>query len=174
MLCLGLLAFLTPVANIQRLAVNAHIHHVLAAGNKTEPDWTYLRWNSGRFGREALRMMAAGGMPSPEWAQQAREVLAQDDPLPLVLSDAAVAQKMVVYPSGRQLPATFVGDVKVTEEQALKACVKAQKPYDVWVGDLNGDGAEELVLFHPEGHWRNTLFVNTQGEWHAQGQLSPI
>jgi len=33
-LCLSLLAFLTPIANIQRLAVNAHLHHVLTAGKK--------------------------------------------------------------------------------------------------------------------------------------------
>jgi hypothetical protein len=47
--CLGLLGFLTPVADIQRLAVSFHTRHVAAANGVIEPDWKYLSWRSGQF-----------------------------------------------------------------------------------------------------------------------------
>ena len=173
-LCLGLLAFLTPLASIQRLAVAAHLHHVKTAGDNTEPDWNYLRWRSGRFGHEALQTMDAGGVANPEWANKAREVLAQTSRYqqsPLVATDAAVVQKLLVYPTGRQLPATFVADIKVTDKLMFNDCVEASQPCDVWLGDLNGDGVDELVLSPAEGYWRR-LFVYTQGSWHVKALLS--
>jgi len=122
-------------------------------------------------------MMADGGAPSPERAQQARETLALTNRYqntPLVLTDEVVAQKLSVHPPGRHLPVTFVADVKKADEHELNSCIKAENSCDVWLGDLNGDAVEELVLFHSTMYWPAKLFIYTQGAWHAQGELSSV
>lgn len=177
-LCLALLAFLSPVANIRQLAVSAHISHVTQAKGTQEPDWDYLRWNSGRFGREALQALAAGtGVPEGQtWAKQATRALAQTsryDNKPEILSEQALAEKFVVFPKGRSLPESFVQHAKSTNQAwELKRCLKAVGTCPVWLGDLNGDAQEELVLFNPGPGWNGTLFMQTKEGWRHAGNVS--
>jgi len=177
-LCLGLLAFITPLANVQKLAVSAHISHVTAAGGKVEPDWKYLRWQSGRFGVEALQTFAAGGgVPAGlAWAKQAAEMLAETSHYnrgPNVVTAQIVANKFPVYPKGRTLPPTFVQHVQAdTQTWLLSACLKPTAKCTVWLGDMNGDGADEVVVFNVEHFAGGQLFVQSQGTWRHGGSLS--
>lgn len=177
-LCLGLLAFLSPLANIRQLSVAAHVRHVTQANGTQEPDWDYLRWRSGRFGRDALQALAAGtGVPEGQaWAKQAARALAQTsrhDNKPEVLSDRALAEKFAVFPQGRSLPESFVQHAQASNQAwELKSCLKAVAICPVWLGDLNGDGQDELVLFNPGSDWRGTLFMQAKDGWRNAGNVS--
>jgi len=177
-LCLGLLAFLSPVANIRQLSVSAHLRHVTQANGTQEPDWDYLRWSSGRFGREALQALAAGtGVPEGQgWAKQAARALAQTsryDNQPEILSDQALAEKFVVFPKGRRLPGSFVQYVQSGKQAwEFRRCLKAVGTCPVWLGDLNGDAQDELVLFNAGTGWNGTLFMQTKEGWRSAGNVS--
>lgn len=177
-LCLGLLAFLSPLANIRQLSVAAHVRHVTQANGTQEPDWDYLRWRSGRFGRDALQALAAGtGVPEGQaWAKQAARALAQTsrhDNKPEVLSEQALAEKFAVFPQGRSLPESFVQHAQASNQAwELKRCLKAVAICPVWLGDLNGDGQDELVLFNPGSDWRGTLFMQAKDGWRNAGNVS--
>ena len=179
-LCGGLLAFVSPVANIQRLAVSMHISRVATAGGSVEPDWVYLRWNSGRFGRAALQALAAGtGVPAGKpWAKQAAEMLAKTGrytDAPQVHSAAQVAAKFVIYPAGKTLPATFVQYAQDDKNDwTLKNCLRAAGQCTLWLGDLNGDGQDEIVLFEdvsPNIRAPGTLFTLAQNRWRSVGMI---
>lgn len=181
-LCAGLLAFVSPVANVQRLAVSAHISRVAAAGGSVEPDWHYLRWNSGRFGRQVLRELAAGaGVPAGKpWARLAAEALAKTDrytDAPQTLSAAQIAAKFAVYPAGKTLPATFVQYAQDDKSNwQLKNCLRPTGQCKLWLGDLNGDGQDEIVLFEdaaPNIRAAGALFTRAENSWRSAGMLQP-
>jgi hypothetical protein len=184
-LCLGLLAFISPLANVQRIAVAAHMQRVQQAGGKTEPDWRYLRWDAGRFGREALQALAAGeGVPPGQgWAQQAAKTLAQtnryaqtDDGRSTTVPEAEVKQALAVYPKGRELPPGFVSLAqRGDDEWQIKECLDAKEgSCSVWLGDLNGDGQEEVLLFGPEKTWTGVLYQRTGKQWRRAGSVAAI
>jgi len=179
-LCGGLLAFVSPVANVQRLAVSAHMSRVAAAGGSVEPDWDYLRWSSGRFGRAALRELAAGaGVPAgQQWAKIAAEALAKTSrytDAPQVHSAAQVVAKFAVHPAGKTLPATFVQDALGDKSDwQLKKCLRAVGQCKLWLGDLNGDGQDEIVLFEdagPNTRASGALFTLAENHWRSTGTL---
>ena len=178
LLCLALLLLLSPVANIRRLAVAAHISHVTQANGTQEPDWAYLRWNSGRYGREALQGLSAGtGVPvGQDWAKQAARALAQTsryDNKPEEVTAQTLAEKFTVYPKGRSLPGSFAQQMQGGQQAwEVQRCLKASVACPVWLGDLNGDGQDELLLFYPGSAWSGSLFMQTRERWLNVGNVS--
>ena len=179
-LCAGLLVFLSPLANVRQLAVRAHLAHVEQAQGRQEPDWDYLRWESGRFGRAALQAMAAGqGVPAGQaWDKQAARLLAQSnryDRRPEVLSAQDLAGKFVVHPRGRSLPEGFVKYAQGSNPAwDLKRCLQAAASCPVWLGDLNGDGQDELLLFAPgpDAGWSGAVFMPAGERWRQAGTFA--
>ncbi|MDW5441657.1 hypothetical protein [Polaromonas sp. SM01] len=177
-LCLGLLAFLTPLADIQRLAVSFHVRHVTAAHGAIEPDWNYLRWRSGRFGREALQGIAAStdGPTDGKWQKQATSMLAQTRPFetaPTVVSEAYVQEKLRVFPRQQMLPASFLKHVQASKQDWMfSKCLEASASCVVWLGDLNNDGQNELLLFNSERQMHGTVFTQSNDTWKQAGNFS--
>ncbi len=177
-LCLALIAFVSPLAQVQRLAVNAHINRVTAANGTVEPDWKYLRWDAGRFGREALQELAAGhGVATgAAWAIQATTSLAETNRWEngvQPLGELALAEKLKVHPPGRELPVDFLAYFQ-TKDAAwqMRDCVRTAKHCDVWVGDLNGDGVDEVVLFTASGNGFGRVFRRTAKGWQPFGNMN--
>lgn len=184
-LCGGLAAFLSPLANIQWLAVSAHMGRVAAAGGGVEPDWTYLRWDSGRFGHQALRALASGtGVPAGKpWAQRASEALAMTErrgDVPQEVSAALVAEKFTVYPAGKTLAPAFVAYLQSKDrDHSVRNCLRAAEGCLLWLGDLNGDGRDEVVLFErAEARSRQAGVLFSWGEkeqaWGRSGMVYPV
>lgn len=176
-LCAALLAFLTPVANIRQLAVSAHLNHVQQAQGQEEPDWNYLRWKSGRFGLEALQTMATGqGVPAGQsWDKQATRLLAKkhryDNDTPEVLSEQQLKDRFVVYPKGKRLPESFLKYAQGSKPVwNLKRCLTSTNNCTVWLGDLNGDAQDELLLL--SGGWNAAVFMPTGDTWRHAGNAS--
>lgn len=174
--CLGMLAFLSPLADVRQLAVSAHLRHVAQAANGQEPDWNYLRWRSGRFGREALQAMAGGqGVPAGQgWEKQATRLLAQInryDDSPALLGEQALRDKFDVHPKGQTLPDSFVRYAQDKQSHwALRNCLRNAARCPVWLGDLDGDRQSELLLFDARG--QATVFVHEDKGWRQAGNAS--
>jgi len=177
-LCLGLVALLTPVANIQRLGVSFHLQHVAASDGAIEPDWKYLRWRSGRFGREALHAIAEGqGVPAGgKWEKHAKDALAQTDRhkhMPATLSEADVREKLPVFPAQRALPATFVKYVQTSRQDWLfQRCFEPGASCVVWLGDLSNDGQDEILLFNHGQQAQGNVFIPFGETWKQAGHFS--
>jgi len=179
MLCVGLTAFLTPLADIKQLAVSLHVQHVADAKGSIEPDWKYLRWNSGRFGREALQKMASGdGVPQGfPWATTAAARLANNsrfNDANSVFSEALLREKFPVFPIGRVLPEPFVQLLK-TENQSwlLQLCMAPGHNCAIWMGNLNNDGEDEIVVFIDQKQTDVRVFRQIDNSWRAAGLMSP-
>jgi hypothetical protein len=176
-LCLALIAFASPLAQVQRLAVDAHMNRVTAANGALEPDWKYLRWDAGRFGREALQELAAGrGVPAgAAWAKQATVSLAEANRWGngvQPLGESALAEKLKVRPPGRKLPGDFLAYFQSKDAAwQMHDCVRSAKLCDVWVGDLNGDGVDEVVLFGTGGNVFGRVFRHTGTGWQPFGNM---
>jgi hypothetical protein len=155
---------------VRKLAVAAHLAHVQqqkagADGKAIEPDWNYLRWESGRYGREALQAMAAGqGVPVGQgWERKAERLLAETNrynPQPQQQMNAEeLAQKFRVYPQGRALPEGFVPFLQQDKSWELRHCLQLAAGCAVWLGDLDGDARDELLVF--ANGWSGAVFVQT-------------
>ena len=176
-LCMVLIAFSSPLAHVQKLAVDAHMQRIVAGKGAAEPDWKYLRWDTGRFGREVLQELQAGhGVPAgAKWAKQASLSLAEVDRWGRDVQpsgEVALFEKLMVHPSGRLLPATFVEYARIKGVYwLLQDCVGAAKQCDAWVGDLNSDGVDEVVLFNASGETFGRVFRYIATDWQLLGTL---
>ena len=170
LLCIGLLIYVAPPTHVRKLAVAAHLAHVQqqkadAGGKAIEPDWNYLRWQSGRYGREALQAMAAGqGVPAGQgWERTAERLLAENNrynPQPQQQMNAEeLAQKVRVHPQGRSLPEGFVPFLQQDKSWELRHCLQMPAGCAVWLGDLDGDARDELLVF--ANGWNGAVFVQT-------------
>ena len=85
------------------------------------------------------------------WARQASEALARNHrhiEAPQEVSAALVAEKFAVYPASKTLPPAFVAYVQDKDtDGSLRFCLRAAEKCLLWLGDLNGDGRDEIVLF---------------------------
>lgn len=174
LLCIGLLIYVAPPTHVRKLAVAAHLAHVQqqkagADGQAIEPDWDYLRWQSGRYGREALQAMVAGqGVPVGQgWERKAERLLAESNrynPQPQQQMNAEeLAQKFRVYPQGRVLPEGFVRFLQQDKSWELRHCLQMPTGCPVWLGDLDGDARDELLVF--ANGWNGAVFAQT-GQTH--------
>lgn len=184
LLCLGLLLYVAPPTHVRKLAVAAHLAHVQqqkagADGKAIEPDWNYLRWQSGRYGREALQAMAAGqGVPAGQgWERKAEQLLAETNrynPQPQKQMNAEeLAQKFRVYPQGRALPDGFVSFIQQDKSWELRQCLQNAAGCAVWLGDLDGDAREELLVF--ANGWNGAVYVQTgqtSESWRRAGSFN--
>jgi hypothetical protein len=176
-LCLGLLAFLSPVANVQKIGVASHMKRVMAAPDgAVEPDWRYLRWDTGRYGREALQALV-NDMQAPaaqRWKADASAELAKTTRYPSpdeTRADPAHIEKSFQVSNGRTLPPGFISLIQTSKSEGrFNPCLVDLIGCVVWIGDLNADSVEEIILF-TRGDWNGSLFVQTAGQWRYEGYV---
>ncbi|MCP9626656.1 DUF4153 domain-containing protein [Rhodopseudomonas palustris] len=167
------LALLSPLADPARLSVADQVAR-LKDGRAT-PDrfsFDYLRFDTGRYGVDALRMLAQDDTAP---AIRAKAVAALDrqsrwDPKP---DGERIGPIHVAQPPGGELPGDFLA-ADWTQDRAsylLPLCLKsATSSCEAILVDLDGDGTAEIILDADVGE--TTVFRRTDGQWRYFGTLA--
>jgi hypothetical protein len=165
-LCTGLIALASPLADARRISVASQVERLLAGKAAFDQfDFYYLQSQSGRYGRDAVQRLAAGipGHPdSDRLAQAARDAqfASHGYQEPLAQPGDALRASWRSLPEGTTTPQPVVdallavlrAEVNPADDACLRARPWSATPsqYDVhcglWMVDLDADGAQELVL----------------------------
>ncbi len=154
-LCLGLFALLSPIADARRIAVNSQMQRLTQqAIASNEFDFDYLRWHAGKYGQEALHTLAAG-IEHPDHdslASKAKQVLAQTQRWQTEVGIKAltldeVRSRIHVLPASAQLDDALLQAMQSKSKNwQLQQCFNTSAECTVWMIDLNSDHTQEAVV----------------------------
>lgn len=144
-----LILLLTPVADPERLSVNNQLAR-LAQGrvDSSKFDYQFLRFESGRFGQDALAKLAQA--PEGDIKSRATLMMGTTTPQFRFRGDAdpgeteAAFSHATVYPEGAQLPSDFRSQDWSTDAY----CLRNGNPCDIYVGSF-GRGGTTAVIVNP-------------------------
>lgn len=143
-----ILALFSPIADPARLSVSDQLAR-LAAG-KVAPDkldYRFLRFESGRYGMEALATLKARG---GDIGRRATEALALKERYRRDLAEQPrprdMASQVTVWPRDRALPDSFVNRRWDDDPRSPARCDGKDDKCEATFADLNGDGREEILL----------------------------
>lgn len=147
-----LLAIFSPLADPAKLSVNDQMARLAAGKVKPEAfDYDFLRWQSGRYGAEALKVLKAKGGEAGRLATDAladqnrydQEAAAEAAAEPAAMGERAALA--AAWPKGKSLPDSFFAKAwEVGFQQRLRCTT--QTPCPVAFLDLNADGQDELII----------------------------
>ncbi|MGA7712285.1 MAG: DUF4153 domain-containing protein [Rhizomicrobium sp.] len=177
-------ALFSCVADPMRISVASQVARL--EGGKIAPDkfdFSYLRWEGGRFGKDALARLEKS--KNAEIALAAKTALVSINrydfgPKPATPDEIKIA--ITVYPKGKRLPADFLKQDwhGIYFDSALHDCM-TQAVNDMWrcdavVKDIDGDGVDEILLVNGSKDdkslfWNGTLFKKVEGKWVVVGNL---
>ncbi|MBP2160733.1 MULTISPECIES: DUF4153 domain-containing protein [Asticcacaulis] len=172
-----LLAVLTPVANPNRLSVESQVARVQSGKVTTDRfDWQLLRFNTGAYGRDALKKLTTSGKTGAiRDAALTASRLKDDDRYASAAVDvtqkkADPKQFTVVFPQGAAMPEGFFAQAYgpyvlpdcATEKTATPSCSAA-------FIDMSRDGQPEMLILDD---FEATVFVRDQNGWHKTGTLN--
>ena len=88
--------------------------------------------------------------------------------------DGPLAASLTVYPKGRTLPPSFLAQrwEDSRNEFAVGRCVALSHACDALLADMDGDGAEEVLLADDESLW--VYKAGADGRWAPAGSLEPM
>lgn len=169
LMCAGLVLLLSPLADARRIAVNSQMSRVMNHGVDAEKiDYTYLRWEAGRYGTDALKKLAEG------IEHKDRETIAAKAKLILALkqrygstaveklTDAQVRERFRVLPKEEVLDEALIKLMQSSTSWQQTQCLQANMQCLAWMIDLNGDGLKEAVIIQklPQGYFGNVIFYH--------------
>jgi hypothetical protein len=178
-----LLAIFSPIADPARISVADQVSR-LEAG-RTPPDkfdYRFLRFGTGRYGRDALQELAArtAGPQGTVIAQRAGDALRSQGPYagppqPPSSAESRAASITVLQPAGQSVPEDFLKQDWATlpNRFALPRCLqtsmKNAKCFAI-LADLDGDNQPEILLFsQPAG--QAAAFKRGDDGWTYLGSL---
>jgi hypothetical protein len=162
-----LLAIFSPLADPARLSVDNQMARLADGTVKADKlDYQFLRFDSGRYGREALVALKAGGGEAGKRATAAlAETERRGDAPDAVLLDAA--RLPVIWPAGRTLPQDFFVQQWARDQQ--RSCTKGPDECQAALLDLTRDGAEEVVIISGQRAW---VHGRVDGKWRFLGEAA--
>ena len=174
-----IVGMLTPLADPARLSVNDQVRRLVAGA--IEPakfDYDLLRFNTGRYGLEALDRLAADRSSPLRIDIADRAVEARKRTTPRLQSSTetltadAIRAGTKVFPAGSTLPESFVTqDWSKQGFSPVENCVKtAPKPEgcQALLADFDGDGNVDILL--RENQFSITAFAqDPAGKWIQRG-----
>ncbi len=178
-----LLALFTPIADPARIGVNSQMAR-LAKGKTAAADFDfrYLRFEGGRYGRAALEELKQRrtGADAAVLAREAAAMLALDDrdrwkQPTRATAPVSVADNLTVWPSGAQLPASFLAQKWETMQDHLKPdCLsKREGKCDAFLIDADGDGKPEVLLIERQHAGGGQVFAESaDGSWKVAANLA--
>ena len=162
-----LIALFTPIADPARLSVESQVKRLETGKVAAEKfDFQFLRFDSGRYGRQALAGLKKD--PNPEIAKRARQAdIAQEKVYATVRRGPDFAG-MPVFPAGKALPASF-RDQDWTAHASDSVCTYENMRCSVLILDVDGDGGDEVLLASGAGL---DVFKSTDRGWRKVGHAS--
>ncbi|HEX4635593.1 MAG TPA: VCBS repeat-containing protein [Rhizomicrobium sp.] len=167
-----LVALFTPIASPARIAVAdqmARLNSGKVAAAKF--DFNYLRWEGGRYGREALTVLAAS--QDAYIKKAANNALQQTNKYAALPATApSFVGRLTVYPPGRALPDSFV---HMDWSKERRVWVRPNCPNagacDAIVADLDGDGRPEIVILGNAPTFAQVFREGADGSWSQAGSF---
>jgi|CXWL01.1.fsa_nt_gi hypothetical protein len=183
-LCLGLLALISPIADARRIAVSSQMQRLTSQTIASDQfDFAYLRWDAGKYGQNALHLLEAG-IAHPErdaLASKAKQALVQTNRyLPdtgvKALSEEELRQRFHVLPATATLDDAMLKAIQAESKNwQLQQCFNTQAQCTVWQIDLNADDVREAVVLikNQWGDTGNALVMQQIGDqYRLIGNLS--
>jgi hypothetical protein len=176
-----LLALLSPVADPTRISVNDQIDRLISGRVTPQKfDIAFLRFQSGRYGRDALQRLAdgAGGPQVAAMAEQAKKALRSTNELQQravnATPESRAANISVVYPAGAVLPDGFLQlDWKTVQPQwQVPGCLSRDVKCEAVLLDLDGDGHQDILLFNIPAGLGVAFQQDGEGHWSMLGTLA--
>ena len=139
-----LIALFTPIADPARLSVASQVKRLEAGKVSPEKfDFQFLRFDSGRYGRDALGKLKANA--HVEVARRAREASAAKERAYAATGRSPDFATTVVYPAGKALPDSF-RQQDWTKTGPDSICTIAGARCSALLIDADGDGVDEVLL----------------------------
>ncbi len=162
-----LLAIFSPLADPARLSVNNQMARLESGTVKPEKlDYQFLRFDSGRYGREALvALKTRGGEVGKRAAAALAETERRGDAPDAVLLEAA--NLPVIWPAGRTLPDDFFVQQWARDQQ--RSCTLGPDECQAALLDLTRDGVEEVVIINRQRAW---IHGRVDGRWRLLGEAA--
>ena len=135
-------------------------------------DYAYLRWEAGRYGKEALESLAPGieHKDRATIAAKATQTLAQkqrygNETGASALSVEQIRERLRVLPAGEKLSDALVETLRKAADPAKQTanhqgswqeqrCLATDVGCLVWMIDLDGDGLKEAVVIIAKPEWQ--------------------
>ena len=166
-----LTVMLTPALAPERLAAASQYRRALA--ESTDDAFAYLRFQSGRYGRERLKRLAAiEGTPNADdiRARAGRQLQRKERWNRIGAAEPLVADAFESFPQGSRLDPDLLSALQASKEGTLLGECDPADRCPVLFADLNRDGSDEAIFF--TGHW---VVAATQGPagWKLLRYLTP-
>jgi hypothetical protein len=173
-----LFALFTPIADPVRLSVANQVERLNSGKVKPDGfDFSYLRWQGGRFGRDALTALAKSKTQTIRNAVAAtlKPIQRSRGTFRFQGSPGEMARAIKVHPSGKTLPASFLnqdwplGDISFLVGSCVHEGFGLKTRCDAVVRDFDGDGVDDILVVsgtegtHPS--WNAQLFRWNGKRW---------
>jgi hypothetical protein len=142
-----LVALFTPIASPARIAVADQMARLKNGRTPISKfDFRYLRWEGGRYGKDALTALAAS---KDGYTKKAAEyaLLQTNKYGSLSAASPSFVGRLTVYPRGQTLPQSFVHmDWNKEGRVWLRPDCPATESCDAILADLDGDNRPEVLI----------------------------
>jgi Domain of unknown function (DUF4153) len=178
-----LLALFSPVADPAYISVRSQVARLEAGRIAPDRfDFAFLRFQSGRFGREVLESLTTrkDGPAATQIADRARIALAWKNASearssePPATPQERAANISVVYPKGATLPESFLKQDWHTTDYRFPNCLAARPTThcEAVIADLDGDGSLEVLVFNAGA--AAAAFKQSEDKWALLGFVSNL
>ena len=167
-----IVALFTPVASPARIAVADQMARLNSGKiSISKFDFTFLRWDGGRYGRDALIALAASADPYTK--RKAREVAQETSKNYNADAETeAFAERLKVYPAGAKLPKSFVRmDWKKKDSHAGRPACPTWSTCSAILADLDGDGRPEIMIYRGDADFLQVFRETANGVWSEAGNI---
>lgn len=162
-----LLALCTPLADPRRLSVDDQVARLRAGATTVEAfDYAFLKFDGGRFGRQALDRLKQD--PDAAIKAKARATDAMTYKPAAKVAGIKTFEGIKVYPKGKTLPASFTAQAWAPGDEPY--CIYGAANCRAVLVDVDADGADEILL------GGGTLFdvYKHGGTWTKTGQTTAL
>lgn len=178
----GLALLLSPIADARRIAVQSQMHRLLN-GSVDSIDYSYLRWQAGRYGLDALKTLAAGIAHKDKAviATKASQALKQKERYSAAEAQNTITLEQMrlrfrVLPQGEVADDVLLKTIQTATRWNEQRCMEINVQCFIWMLDINGDGAREAVIVQEKpAQWAGAAYFYQSlpsGQYQYAGEIN--